>query len=133
MRRMSCLPPSVPTVLVVDDTRLTLARTRSYLESRDMRVVTTSAATEVVGLAERHRPDLIVLDYEMPVMNGDEVCRGLKSAKATSGIPIIVLTSHDDAETDRRCREAGASLLVSKSEGREALLEAVARALRRHR
>ncbi len=123
-------------VLLADDSELTLAMTKSYLEARSMRVFTTTAASRVVALAREYRPDLVVLDFEMPVMNGDEVCRRLKSDETTSPIPVLVMTSHDDEETARRVTEAGAVMMIRKSGGREAILEAVSRVLnipvRRH-
>ena len=119
------------TILLADDSNLTLAMTKSYLEARSMKVVATNVAAQVMELAEQHRPDVIVLDFEMPGMNGDEVCRLLKSSQATNPIPVLVMTSHEDEETARRVEDSGAVMMIWKAAGREALLEGVSRALNR--
>ncbi len=123
-------------ILLADDTRVTLSVEKAYLESRDFKVFATTSALEVTKLAGLIQPDLIVLDFEMPEMLGDEVCRQLKSRPETSGIPILMLSSHDDETTRQRCRAAGAVDFARKTEGREALLGHVARILglpqRRH-
>jgi len=124
------------TLLLADDVRTTLAVEKSFLESRNLKVFATTSATEALKLAEAVRPDLIVLDYEMPEMNGDEACRRLKANPHTKGIPILVLSAHGDEAIATKCEAAGAAGFQRKTEGREALLDAVAAILglpqRRH-
>jgi CheY-like chemotaxis protein len=109
---------------------------KSFLESRNLKVFTTSSAAEVLKLAEAVRPDLVVLDYEMPEMNGDEVCRRLRQSAATKQIPVLILSAHVNEAIQARCEAAGAAGFVRKSEGRDALLDSVAAVLglpqRRH-
>jgi CheY-like chemotaxis protein/Tfp pilus assembly protein PilZ len=123
-------------LLLADDTKLTLAAEKSFFEARNLKVFATTSATEAQTLAEVAQPDLIILDYEMEEMTGDEVCRKLRANEQTAHIPVLILSSHDRAEIKEKCAQAGAAGFVRKTEGREALLEHVARVLgvprRRH-
>ncbi len=124
------------TLLLADDVKTTLAVGKSFLESRNLKVFATTSASEVQSLAEAIRPDLIVLDYEMPEMKGDEVCRRLKRSEKTKQIPVLILSALNDPSIPAKCEAAGAAGFVKKSEGRESLLDNVAAVLglpqRRH-
>jgi response regulator RpfG family c-di-GMP phosphodiesterase len=69
-------------------------------------------------------------------MDGAEVCRQLKQSAQTAHIPVLILSMRDDEQTIRRCVQAGAAGFVRKADGREALMESVAKTLgvprRRH-
>jgi len=121
------------TVLLADDVRTTLAVEKAFLEARNLRVFSTTSARRALEMAAVVQPDLIILDYEMPEMTGDEVCRRLKSGANTRHIPILVVSSHDDERIARACTEAGAAGFVRKTEGREALLDRVAEVLGVHK
>ncbi len=86
------------TILVVEDSPTQALRLQSLLEDRDLHV--ELAANGRVGLhrARQLRPDLVILDLEMPEMNGVEVCEALKTAPDTADIPIIMFTSREDEE-----------------------------------
>jgi len=121
---------------LADDVRTTLAIEKSFLEARHFKVFATTSARKVLELAALVQPDLIILDYEMPELNGDVVCRRLKGGARTRHIPVLILSSHDDEQTARACTDAGAVGLVRKSQGREALMDRVSEVLgvnqRRH-
>ncbi|HEY3176137.1 MAG TPA: response regulator [Candidatus Polarisedimenticolia bacterium] len=123
-------------ILLADDVKLTLASEKAYLEGRNLKVFATSSASEAREMAGVLQPDLVVLDYEMPEMTGAEVCRELRDNPQTAHIPVLILSIRDDAEIVRICEEAGAVGFLRKADGREALLESVARVLgvprRRH-
>lgn len=123
-------------ILLADDVKLTLAAEKAYLEGRNLKVFTTTSAAEAKQLASVLQPDLVVLDFEMPDMNGAQVCRSLRENPQTSHIPVLILSIRDDEDLVRACEEAGAVGFIRKAEGREALLENVARVLgvprRRH-
>jgi CheY-like chemotaxis protein len=123
-------------ILLADDVKLTLATEKAYLEGRNLKVFATTSAAEAREMAGVVQPDLVVLDYEMPDMDGAEVCRQLRQSSQTSHIPVLILSMRDDEQTIRRCTQAGASGFIRKADGREALLESVARTLgvprRRH-
>jgi len=123
-------------ILLADDVRLTLATEKAYLEGRNLKIHTSSSASEALELAAVLQPDLLVLDYEMPEMTGAQVCRRIKDNPQTAHIPVLILSIRTDEEIQKSCRDAGAAGFLNKADGREALLEGVARLLgiprRRH-
>ncbi|HXI01774.1 MAG TPA: response regulator [Candidatus Saccharimonadales bacterium] len=116
----------MPTLLLVDDVKTTLAVEKSFLESRNLKVFVTTSPMEGLRLASSIKPDLIVLDYEMPEMNGDELCVRLKKDPATRNIPVLIISAHDDKSIPAACERAGAAGYCRKTEGRESLLDQVA-------
>lgn len=123
-------------ILLADDTKLTLASEKAYLEERNLKVFATTSAIEARDMAGVLQPDLIVSDYEMPEMSGAELCRVLRDNPQTSHIPVLILSIRDDEELTKLCEAAGAVGFVRKADGREALVASVARVLgvprRRH-
>ena len=82
-----------PDVLVVDDDPKAVKIISSYFDASTYQVVKAYDGAEALEAVERNRPDLIVLNLTMPVMNGFEVIDRLKKDKKTRDIPIIVLTA----------------------------------------
>ena len=123
-------------ILLADDVKLTLASEKASLEGRNLKVFATTSPAEARELAGVVQPDLVVLDYEMPEMDGAEVCRQIKESAQTAHIPVLILSMRDDEQTVQRCIQAGAAAFIRKADGREALLEGVAKTLgvprRRH-
>ena len=93
-------PGSGGTVLVVDDSPTETRIFMNALTKAGFRVETAQNGEEGVQFALRHRPDLIVMDVVMPVLNGFQATRQLKSDPATADIPIIIVSSKDQP-TDR--------------------------------
>lgn len=87
------------TILVVEDSPTQAAHLRSLLEHQGLRVLWASDGQQGVQMAQESFPDLIVLDLQMPQMNGLQVCQRLKESDETGDIPIIIFTRHDDSET----------------------------------
>ena len=79
-------------ILAVDDEPINLARLRSILESQH-ELVFARNGEEALQAVAKHHPALILLDVQMPLMNGYEVCRRLKANPATEDIPVIFVTS----------------------------------------
>src|SRR3989338_6874342 len=79
-------------ILVVDDDHAQLLMIRSLLESRGYAVVTATNGEEAIEKAVGQKPDLIVLDVQMPTMDGDEAAMHLKSREETKHTPIIFIT-----------------------------------------
>jgi len=99
----------MPRILVVDDTEanrqiLSLRLTRAGFE-----VETASNGAEAVSAAASNPPALVVMDMDMPVMNGLEATRALKSNPETASIPVISLTANSDADIREKCITAGCS------------------------
>jgi CheY-like chemotaxis protein len=86
--------PRVATVLCVDDNRANLALLTEALSLRpDCRVLTAGDGQAGVDMARRHRPDVILMDNNMPVMSGREAMRILREDTATAGIPVIAVSA----------------------------------------
>lgn len=86
------------TVLAIDDDKTTLGILESQLNSLGYRVVTERSAVKGVEMAKEFTPDIILLDLNMPVMNGFEVMSSLRKDKLTKGIPVLMLTVSKDKE-----------------------------------
>ena len=76
---------------------------------------------------EGHGPFLLLLDINMPRLDGVEVLRRIKGNEATSKIPVIMLTTTDDPREIERCYQLGCSVYISKPVEYEAFVEAVKR------
>ena len=94
-------------VLVVDDQPSRLGTARGLLTLAGYEAHTASSGADGVRVARSSRPDAILLDVEMPGMDGFESWRRLKGHPATAGIPALFCTAMPDAQLDRRAFEAG--------------------------
>jgi DNA-binding response OmpR family regulator len=79
-------------ILVVDDDKAILALVRKYLASIGYSVVATDNGSEGLMLVRESRPDLILLDSDMPGLDGHAVCRVLKKEAATQAIPVVIMS-----------------------------------------
>jgi len=80
-------------LLLVDDVMAFLELEKTFLSRAECTLLTASTGLEAIKVAEREHPDLILLDVEMPEMNGIEATRILKSQRDLRDIPIVVLSS----------------------------------------
>lgn len=102
------------TVLVVDDDPVVHWVLRRSLEGRGCRLVHANNGLEALELATRDLPQLIILDVMMPDMGGLAVLRQLKSAEATKGIPVMVLTHLAQRTTQLEATASGADFFLNK-------------------
>ena len=86
---------SLFTVLTVDDTEAHSYALGKILQTRGYRVLAASCGSEALLLANRENPNLILLDVNLPDMNGYQVCRQLKSSPATEQIPVLMYSSQN--------------------------------------
>ncbi|HEY3175769.1 MAG TPA: response regulator [Candidatus Polarisedimenticolia bacterium] len=116
-------------VLLVDDVRIFLEFERPFFERAGCVILTASTGTEALRIAREESPHIVLLDYEMPGMNGDEVCRKIKEDPATRHIPVLIVTSHREPAVLERCQRAGCTDFVTKPVTGRELLEKVVRIL----
>ena len=117
-------PPKTKTVLVIDDSELDRTFASRVLSKR-YHVLSASGAKEGLEVAYKERPDLILLDYMMPEMNGPEVCRILKQDYGMQETPVVFLTSLDTPQTVIDSLEQGAEAYLTKPIGTRDLLAEV--------
>ncbi len=87
-------------ILVVDDDKTILAVVRKYLTSVNYSVVVTDNGSEALMLVRESRPDLILVDSDMPGLDGHAVCRVLKKEAATQSIPVMIMSGARISDTD---------------------------------
>ena len=107
-------PARGSTVLVVEDNPVNRKLARNVLRSRGYRVLEADTGEEGIEVARRELPHLILMDLELPGMNGIEATRRLKADPATRGIPVIALSAHVEAHDEASAREAGCSGYIAK-------------------
>jgi two-component system, NtrC family, sensor kinase len=101
-------------ILVIDDTPANVAVLADCLEELGLRVVVAQDGEEGLGRAEFVRPDLILLDVMMPVMDGFETCRRLKLNEITRDIPVIFMTALTDMKSMVTAFDVGGVDYISK-------------------
>jgi CheY-like chemotaxis protein len=113
-------------ILLVDDTvtatmleKLWLGESYDYVEARD--------GVEAFNKAKTDKPDLILMDLNMPVCNGIDGLRNLKAEKATADIPVIIVTTRSEASAADLCRSLGCADFITKPIDRDVLQSAVRR------
>jgi DNA-binding response OmpR family regulator len=117
-------------ILVVDDEPDIVKLVAKIMEARGYRVTTAKDGEDALAAVARDRPDVVVLDLNLPKLDGHEVCKRLKSAEATRAIPVVMMTAAyvtvDDAT---RGLGLGADEYVVKPFMREVMLHNVERLL----
>jgi CheY-like chemotaxis protein len=113
------------TILVVDD-EMHIAHVVSLkLEQAGLRVVTASDGEEAFEAAVRERPDLVVTDFQMPVMTGLELSWKLREHPATAHIPVLVVTARGHLLTDEDLARTNVKAVMCKPFSPRHLLEKV--------
>lgn len=96
------------TVLAIDDDKTTLGILESQLRALGYKIVAEISPVRGVELAREFSPDVILLDLEMPVMNGFEVIQTLRKDRQTKDVPVVILTINKDRGTVVNALRSGA-------------------------
>ena len=115
------------TILHIEDNDFNRKIVRDLLARTSYRLVEAVDGESGVAKALEERPDLMLVDIQLPKMSGLEVTRRLRSEPATAHVPIIIITSFALSGDDQRAKEAGASYYLSKPYSPRELLEAIRR------
>lgn len=103
-----------PTILIVDDMAANIAILSDLLQD-DYKIKVAKSGQKALEIAKGiEKPDLILLDIEMPEMSGYEVCKELKSNPLTNGIPVIFVTARNDVKDEEYGLNLGAVDYISK-------------------
>jgi DNA-binding response OmpR family regulator len=117
-------------ILIVEDSETQALQLRYLLEEEGWEVVRTATAELALEELNRYLPALIIADYHLPGMRGDELCRQVRMNVVTRGIPILILTAEEESSVEPAGLDSGADDYVSKSVSPDLLLLRVRALLR---
>lgn len=113
-------------ILVVDDEQDILRVVTFRLKKAGYEVISAVDGQKGFDLIEGHKPDLVLLDLRLPVLNGDEVCRQVKADDKLKHIPIILLTATGSiSKIAEKTKELGADDYIMKPFDPEELIEKI--------
>ena len=102
------------TVLIVEDNELNMKLFHDLLEAHGYQTVGTRNGIEALDLARKHRPDLILMDIQLPEVSGLEVTKWLKDDAELKSIPVVAVTAFAMKGDEERIREGGCEAYLSK-------------------
>jgi two-component system, cell cycle response regulator DivK len=102
------------TVMIVEDNELNMKLFHDLLEAYGYRTIGTPNGLEVPDLARKHRPDLILMDIQLPEVSGLEVTKWLKEDAELQAIPVVAVTAFAMKGDEERIRESGCEAYLSK-------------------
>jgi two-component system cell cycle response regulator DivK len=113
------------TVLIVEDNELNMKLFSDLLEAHGYATLKTSNGIEAMELARSDRPDLIIMDIQLPEVSGLEVTKWLKADEELKAIPVIAVTAFAMKGDEERIREGGCEAYLSKPISVSRFLETV--------
>lgn len=113
-------------ILIIDDDEWNIKLMRDLLEFRKYRVLVAETGEEGVTLAAEHKPDLILMDYVLPGIDGIEAFHRIRDNAPTAEIPVVAITASAMPEQARRMKEAGFDGFQTKPIDVMTFLQAVA-------
>lgn len=108
-------------VLIVDDSHMIRRIVGMILKEDDYEVLIAENGLMGYEMAKANQPDLVIMDVEMPVMNGIEATTHIKNNTATTHIPVLIFTSLGSEQDIRMAKEAGGSGFLNKPISKEEL------------
>jgi len=102
------------TVMIVEDNELNMKLFNDLLEAKGYSTIQTRNGMEALELARRHKPDLILMDIQLPEVSGLEVTKWLKEENELHAIPVIAVTAFAMKGDEERIRQGGCEAYISK-------------------
>ncbi len=102
------------TVLLVEDNHMNARLVKYVLERDDFEMILATTAEEAMRMAAEHQPDIILMDIQLPGMDGLEATRQLKLDPQTCDIPVVAITAHAMRGDEERILAAGCRGYISK-------------------
>jgi CheY-like chemotaxis protein len=118
-----------PTVLVVDDDEFQHKIVSRLMADVNYKLLFAACGLDALGLLRKSKPDLILMDVQMPELDGIETTRRIKAVPRLAAIPVIMMTGQSDRAVVSESLKAGAIGFVVKPLVRQSLLSKVAQAL----
>jgi CheY-like chemotaxis protein len=123
----------MPTILIVEDNEMNRDMLARRLRRRGYEVVLAVDGAEGVATARQARPDIVLMDLGLPLVDGWEATRQIKTNPDTSDIPVVALTAHAMAGDESRAREAGCDAVDTKPVDLDRLIGTIESLLAGHR
>jgi len=117
------------TVLIVEDNELNMKLFNDLLEAHGYRTVQTRNGVEAVELARRHKPDLILMDIQLPEVSGLQVTQWIKDDEELRGIPVVAITAFAMKGDEERVLASGCDAYLAKPIDDAELLRVIERCL----
>ena len=117
------------TVLVVEDNELNMKLFHDLLEAHGYNILQTKDGMEALRMAREHRPDLILMDIQLPEVSGLEVTKWIKEDDDLKSIPVIAVTAFAMKGDEEKIREGGCEAYIAKPISVTSFLETVQRYL----
>ncbi len=105
---------NVAKILIADDSDMMRKIAKMIMEKAGHTVIEAHDGNEAVALAKNELPNLVLLDAEMPEMDGWEACKAIKADPATAQIPVLMCTGHDLSQEPEELTAIGASGYITK-------------------
>jgi len=116
-------------VLIVEDNELNMKLFHDLLEAHGYDIVGTRDGVEVLDLARAHRPDLILMDIQLPTVSGLEVTKWIKNDPELHGIPVVAVTAFAMRGDEERILQGGCEAYLSKPVSIARFMETIQRFL----
>ena len=107
-------PTKIPLILIVENNEINIITISGYLQAKGYRLIVAKNGQEAIALTKAHRPDLILMDIQMPVMDGLEAIQQIRLDPDLVNIPIIAMAALAMTGDRDRCIQAGADEYVTK-------------------
>lgn len=117
------------TILIVEDNDLNMKLFNDLLQAHGYETLQTMDGRDVMKLAREHRPDLIIMDIQLPEISGLEVTKMLKADEELKDIPVIAVTAFAMKGDEEKIREGGCEGYIAKPISVPTFLETVAKFL----
>ncbi len=112
-----------PKILLVDDVQGIIDQERAFLTGRDLDIVEAHNGLDALKLVKTERPNVVFLDLNLPGLNGDAVCKTVKTLPGMERTAVIIVTGDAEDKSLKRCFQAGCDAYVVKPMTRESMLE----------
>jgi two-component system, cell cycle response regulator DivK len=109
-------------VLYIEDNHINIRLVKKYLKTMGYELIVAQDGNEGLILASQEKPDVILLDMNLPSIDGMTVMRSLKTSQSTHHIPVIIFTADNSSKTEREALASGASAFLTKPISRSKLL-----------
>ena len=113
------------TVMIVEDNELNMKLFNDLLEAKGYSTIQTRNGMEALELARQHKPDLILMDIQLPEVSGLEVTKWLKEENELHAIPVIAVTAFAMKGDEERIRQGGCEAYISKPISVNTFLETI--------